>query len=303
MLKDRDIVEEMSTESISMNVDLFLSVLARDKSPATVATYRRALGVFTLWVDEQGGRVELSEIKLMEYPAYLRHQRKVRPNTLRTYVTALRQFFSFLAKRHSLFHDPAEKLKVKVDESADGRGILTDEEIRELYRVSKGEDLISQRDRAIMCCMLLEGLSETEVANCEYRDLENTIMGEELVVRGKGGKIRMLLNQQTFRCLIAYLNTRSEPIRPEDPLFLSHGPRESNKRLKVRTIRSRIRILLDRAGITRVEVSPQSLTHTSIYLLIKGGMSRETLRERVRPWRLYHRIDDLKSRGLIDPSF
>lgn len=128
-------------------------------------------------------------------------------------------------------------------------------------------------------------------------------MGVELVVRGKGGRLRVPMDSRTYKSIVAYLTSRAEYIRPIDPLFVSHGPRGQNERLKVRTVRARMRELLDRAGITRLDVSPQSLTHTSIYLLIQSGVARAELRQRTRPWRLFHRLNDLKAQGLIDASY
>ena len=196
-------------------------------------------------------------------------------------------------------------LNIKPDTSGEGkaRAILTKEEIKSLFEASKGEQIVKLRDRAILCCMLLEGITETEVSNCNYGDLEHTLMGEELRICGSGGPLCIPLDQRTYRSLTAYLTKRNETLRSQDPLFISHGPREVGERLKVRSVRSRMRVLLDRAKVLRTEVSPQSLSHTSIYLQILNGVTREQLRERTRPWRLFHRIEYLKSRGLIDPSY
>ena len=303
MLKDRPLVKTMTIDAILVRIDVFLSTIAKGKSPATVHTYKRALGIFTLWVDEQGGSIELSQKNLEEYPLYLKIQRRVSSKTAQTYLTALRQFFAFLSKEGLLQQNPVKDIKVKYQTPAKSRDILTKDEIKRLFEVSKGDELIQLRDRAILCCMLIEGLSEIEVSKCNYGDLENTLMGEELLTRGKGGHIRVPLDQRTYRSLMAYLAKREGQIRQKDPLFLSHGPRETDGRLKARTVRARMRSLLDRANIARSSVSPQSLSHTSILLQIQGGISREELRNRTRPWRLFHRIEDLKAKGLIDPSF
>ncbi len=303
MLDTHDLVDKLTTESVAVRIPLFLSSLKNVKSKSTLHTYEHALGVFARWIDEQGGTVELFQQKLQEYPQYLSQRRKVSTNTIRTYLAALRRFFIFLSKEGLLEHDPPTKIKIGSSKPAKSRDILTKDEIKSLFRVSIGNEPIELRDRAILCCMLNEGLSESEVSRTNYKDLEYTLMGEELLVRGKGGPMRALIAPQTYQSLDDYLTTREKPIQPNEPLFVSHGPRGRNERLKVRTIRSRMRVLLDRADITREEVTPLSLVHTSMYLLIQKGMTRQQLRERTRPWRLYHRLLDLKAKGLIDPSF
>ena len=301
--ENRDRAITLTTDAIAARVEHFLSSLAPEKSPATRQTYGRALGVFMLWVDEQGGEVQLSRESLQAYLMYLRRVRKVKDRTIQTYLTAVRQLFAFLTEKGLLQKDPAKDLTIKVSASAGSRGILTMAEVERLLQVSEFTDPINLRDRAILCCMLIEGLSEGEVVRCNYKDLEHTLMGEELVVRGKGGRLRVPLDPRTYKSIVAYLSCRVESIRFDGPLFVSHGPRGQNERLKVRTVRARMRVLLDRAGITSLDVSPQSLTHTSIYLLVQNGISRAELRQRTRPWRLFHRINDLKAQGLIDASY
>jgi len=302
--KDYNLVKKMTKDMILVRINFFLSILAQDKSPATVGTYRRALGVFMSWIDEQGESIELSQKNLEQFPLHLKLERRVTPSTVQTYLTALRKFFAFLVKQGLLDDDPVKNLRIKHETPAQSRDILTKEEIKSLFEVSRGEKVIELRDRAILCCMLIEGLSETEVSKCNYRDLEHTLMGEELRVIGKGSPMCVPLDQRTYRSLRAYLAKRSAPIKPKDPLFITHGPRgKLIERVTVRTVRSRMRGLLDRAKIIRPTVSPQSLAHTAIYLQIQNGISREDLKMRTRPWRFFGRINDLKAKGLIDPSY
>ncbi len=292
----------MTTDETQARIDFFLRTIEKEKSSATVETYRRVLGIFTLWVDELGGNMELSTENLEEFPVYLRLRRKVTPKTVQTYLTALRQFFAFLSREGLLRQNPAEELRIKSRVMVQSRDILTEKEIKRLFEASEGDGMVQMRDRAILCFMLLEGLSEVEVSKSNFGDLTNSLMGEDLLIRGKGGPMRIYLDPRTCQSLRAYLAER-EVLSQGDPMFVSHGPREIGERLKVRSVRGRMRMLLDRARIMRVSVSPQSLTHTSIYLQIQSGVSREELRRRIRPWRLFHRIQDLKAKNLIDPSF
>jgi len=106
MTTDQDLAKALSTDSLVIRVSLFLRVLAETKSEATVDTYKRALGVFTLWVDEHGGKLELSQENLEMFPVYLRNRRNVKIRTVNTYLTALRTFFAFLTKEGLLDENP-----------------------------------------------------------------------------------------------------------------------------------------------------------------------------------------------------
>ena len=268
--ENRDRANTLTTDAISARVEHFLSSLASEKSPATRKTYGRALGVFMLWVDEKGGRVQLSRASLEDYLLYLRRVRKVKDRTIQTYLTAVRQFFAFLSEKGLLQEDPSKGITVRVSGSAGSRGILTMDEVERLLQVTESFDPIDLRDRAILCCMLIEGLSEGETVRCNYKDLEHTLMGDELVVRGKGGRLRVPLDSRTYKSIVAYLSSRAEYIRFNDPLFVSHGPRGQNERLKVRSVRARMRVLLDQAGITRLDVSPTK-PDTYVYLSVDPG--------------------------------
>ncbi len=303
MNTNQALVKVLSTDTLVIRIDLFLREIAKTKSKATIDTYRRSLGIFTLWIDEQGGKLKLSQKNLEMYPVYLRDRRKVTVRTVDTYLNALRNFFAFLSKEGMLDENPAENLRPTEKVISKSRDVLTPDEVQRLLEISSGEDQVQIRDKAILLCMLLEGLSEDDIVKSNFGDIENTILGEELRIKTKGGPISIRLDQRTFKALSDYIAIRSGPIKLQDPLFITHHPRISDERISHRSVRSRMRILLNRAKITREDVSPKSISHTAILLHIHNGTSREDLRIRFRPWRLFYRIQDLKDKGLIDPSY
>jgi len=303
MTTDQDLAKALSTDSLVIRVSLFLRVLAETKSEATVDTYKRALGVFTLWVDEHGGKLELSQENLEMFPVYLRNRRNVKIRTVNTYLTALRTFFAFLTKEGLLDENSVKDLRLQEKGIANSRDILTSDEVNRLLEVSPDNDQILLRDRAILLCQLLEGMSESDIVKANYGDIENTIMGMEIKIRTKDGPISVSLDPRTFEAIQDYIATRTVPIEFQDPLYISHGPNVANERIKTRSVRSRMRIFLDRAKITREDITPKSLSYTAIYLHIHNGTSREDLRRRFPPWPLFYRIRDLKEKGLIDSSY
>jgi len=302
-MNEHALVQIFSTDTIVIRVELFLRVLSENKSISTVKTYGRALGIFTLWVDELGGRIELTQKNLELFPVYLRHRRKVTPRTVQTYLTALKKFFEFLSSEGLLQEDPAKDIKLKTKIPRNSRDFLTSDEIERILHVSKSKDQISLRDQAILLLMLLEGLAEGDISKCNYGDLENTLMGIELRIWTKSGPICIPLHSRTVTAITDYLATRERPSGNNTPLFCTHGSNMRDERITTRSVRSRMRILLDQANINREDISPQSLSYTAVYLQIQNGITREDLRTRHRPLILFRRIDSLKEKGLIDSSF
>ncbi len=302
-MNEHDLVKVFSTDTIIIRTELFLRDLSENKSAATVQTYGRALGIFALWVDELGGRIELTQKKLELFPVYLRQRRKVTPRTILTYLTALKKFFEYLSSVGLLEEDPAKDLKLKTRIHSTSRDFLTQDEIDRVLNVSLSDDPVPRRDQAIMLLMLLEGLTEGDITSCNYGDLENTLMGIELRIRTKSGPICIPLDSRTVTALNHYLTTRERPIANNAPLFCTHGSNIHDERISKRSVRSRMRIFLNQADITREDISPQSLSYTAVYLQIQNGISRDELRTRHRPLILFRRIESLKEKGLIDPSF
>ena len=100
-----------------------------------------------------------------------------------------------------------------------------------------------------------------------------------------------------------YLDTRGR-IRPEDPLFVSHGHRSEGERLNTRSVRSRINLQLKEAGIKRPGVSPHSLTHTDALIWLNDGMSLHEVKQRMRHGSLDTTMIYYKKQGLLkrDPD-
>ena len=141
-----------------------------------------------------------------------------------------------------------------------------------------------RRDTAITYLMVYAGLSEIEIVRADRADLDRTIFGDQLRIQGKG---RTKKDQQVpvdpivMEKLEQYLETIGR-MRPETPLFVSHGHRSEGERLNTRSVRSRITECLKRARIQRPGISPHSLTHTAPLIWLNQGMSVEEVKRRMR---------------------
>lgn len=255
----------------------------RTKSPETTGTYRRSLNSFIRYVEESGKPFQFSPAAVEAYKQSLEY-RGCSAVTVSTYLTALRRFCQYLVEIGVLSANPAANVRGNARPAEHSRDTLSAEEVAMLLEHLKGDTLIDQRDRAVVHAMLFAGLSEIELVRADVGDIDQTLMGSFLRVQGKGRaeKDRQVpLDAQVLRPVEQYLASRN-PVRPEEPLFTSHGHRSEGERLNPRTVRSRVNRLLRLAGLKRPGISPHSLTHTAPLLWLEQGMPVEEISRRMR---------------------
>lgn len=274
----------LSPAEVRQRIEDFTREYLRGKSPATVGTYRRSLAEFERWSARQSGPVALSRDSVVAYKTYLSAERGLHEVSISTYLTALRRLCQYLVDIGQLKENPARSVKGNRRPSAHSREVLTLRETEILVSGLKPSSQIEKRDAAIIFAMLFAGLSEIELIRSNVGDLEQTLMGWYLRVQGKGraGKDQQVpIDPPVMERIRVYLDTRGR-IRPEDPLFVSHGHRSEGSRLNTRSVRSRVNGYLSRAGIKRTGVTPHSLTHTAALLWLHGGLDISEVKKRMR---------------------
>lgn len=279
---------ELPLSEFQRLVKEFLEIYLKDKSKETVGTYRRSLNEFERWYVRGKGACRFRTSDIEEYKTYLMEEKGLHQVSVSTYLTAVRRLCQFMTDSGLLPENPAKSVKGNRRPAAHSRQFLTDDDIKQLLvAVDDGGDSseeISKRDRAIVHAMLFAGLSEIEIVRSNVQDLEQTLMGWYLRIQGKGHTVKdqqVPIDPHVMDALRLYLDTR-ERIRPEDPLFVSHGHRSEGKRLNTRSVRSRINNHLERAEIKRPGITPHSLTHTAALIWLNDGLSVEDVKKRMR---------------------
>jgi site-specific recombinase XerD len=291
----------ITTPELRRRIDDFIREYLREKSPATVGTYRRSLNEFERWFAQRQDRVRFSVADIAEYKEYLTETRGLHQVSVSTYLTALRRLCQYLADIGVLEENPAAKVKGNSRPTTHSRAVLSQAEIEALTGVATPGSVIERRDRSMIFMMLYAGLSEIELVRADVGDLEQTLMGWFLRVQGKGRSVKdqqVPLDAEVITAVQDYLDSRGR-IRPEDPLLVSHGHRSDGERLNTRSIRTRIRRYLDEAGITRPGISPHSLTHTAALIWLNGGMELEEVRRRMRHGTLETTMIYFRRQGLL----
>jgi integrase/recombinase XerC len=262
----------------------FVREYLQNKSPETVGTYRRTLNEFERYfaLRQESFRFRPSDVEA--YKQYLTLERGLREVSVSTYLTGLRRFCQYLVDTGLLQTNPAAGVKGNPRPSDHMRRALTHAEIARLKAVLETATVVDLRDRAIVLAMLHAGLSEIEIVRADVQDLEQTLVGWFLRVQGKGrtSKDQQVSVEETLAMAIEEYLRRRRHVRPEQPLFASHGPQSEGTRLLTRSVRSRVNRLLRLAGLKDEGVSPHSLTHTAPLLWLEAGLSLEEVRRRMR---------------------
>lgn len=279
---------ELPLSDFQRLVKEFLEGYLKDKSSETVGTYRRSLNEFERWFVRGKGACRFRTSDIEDYKTYLMEEKGLHQVSVSTYLTAVRRLCQFLTDTGLLPENPATSVKGNRRPASHSRQFLTDEDVAHLLAVlddpSDSAEEIAKRDRAIVHAMLFAGLSEIEIVRSNVQDLEQTLMGWYLRIQGKGHTVKdqqVPIDPPVMDALRLYLDTRDR-IRPEDPLFVSHGHRSEGKRLNTRSVRSRVNHHLERAGIKRDGITPHSLTHTAALIWLNDGLSVEEVKSRMR---------------------
>jgi len=296
---------ELSLRNLRDHLQAFQNDYLEDKSDETVGTYSRSLNSFQKWFVQQNN-FRFREDDVRDYKRYLMEERELSQVSVSTYLTALRRFCQYLTDIGELSENPAKGVKGNRRPDTHSRSVLTEKDIEKLEAVLGDATQIEKRDKAIVYLMLYAGLSEIEIVRANVEDLEHTLMGPVLRVQGKGREVKdqeAPLDEPVLKVLEDYLDTRDN-MHPEAPLFVSHGHRSDGKRLKTRSVRSRINNYLKKAEIKRKGVTPHSLTHTAALLWLNDGMPIEEVKERMRHGTLDTTMIYYKKQGLLkrDPE-
>ena len=295
----------LSLRELRDHLQAFQDDYLAEKSDETVGTYRRSLNSFEKWFVSTND-FAFTEDDVRRYKTYLMEERDLSQVSVSTYLTALRRFCQYLTDIGKLDANPATAVKGNRRPDTHSRSVLTEKDIEKLEEVLGTATQIDKRDNAIVSLMLYAGLSEIEIVRADVEDLEHTLMGPVLRVQSKGRTVKdqeAPLDEPVVEAVEAYLDTRDD-VHPEDPLFVSHGHRSDGKRLKTRSVRSRINGYLKDAGIKRKGVTPHSLTHTAALIWLNDGMPLDEVKQRMRHGTLDTTMIYYKKQGLLkrDPE-
>jgi site-specific recombinase XerD len=184
------------------------------------------------------------------------------------YLIAIRAFLKYLA-RQEIKSMPAEKIELaKVSQRQ--LDLITHDELIRLLNSPKGSDPKDLRDKAILELLFSTGLRVSELCSLNS-DID--LKSDELSVRGKGGKIRVVfLSDEAKTAVKKYLDARKDM---SDALFVQVGNEiGSNKKQK------------NNIAKEKLDVGP--LTRRSIERIVKQHAIKAGISKKVTPHVMRH---------------
>ncbi len=257
--------------------------IERGRSLKTVENYDHYLSRF-LDFTKNDNPANITDQSVREFRLWLNRQTtgdKKKPNdtlsrkTQNYYLIALRAFLKYIARKEvkSL---PAERIELaKVGERS--LDLITETELNRLLDSPKGGDLKDLRDRAILELLFSTGLRVSELCSLTA-DID--LSSDELSVRGKGGKVRVVFLSDTAKKAVRdYLIKRKDF---NDALFVQVG-------VEVRKNKE------DKENKNKNTLVTGALTKRSIERIVKQHAIKAGISKKVTP----HTIRHLFATGLL----
>ncbi len=267
-------------QPISRHLDAFLEMLAAERGAArnTLAAYRTDLGHFAAFAAAKGRALETADTTLIR--AYLADltETGMTPRTTARRLSALRQFYRFLVAEGVRSDDPCSV----VDSPRQGRLLpkaLSEAEVEALLaeaRRRKGAE--GRRLTALLEVLYATGLRVSELVSLSFAAVARD--PQLLVVRGKGGKERMVpLNEPARAALGAYRACRSRflPGGRESPWLFPSRAHEGH--LTRQRFAQMLKSLAADAEVDPRKVSPHVLRHAFASHLLDHGADLRSVQQ------------------------
>jgi len=189
-------------------------------SEDTAATYRREAEYFWNWcVERRLDPLSVTRHEVVAYRAYLL-QRYARASVLLK-LSAVRRFYEAAEARGHVAENPAAGVRGPAARKT-GVEYFSEAELDRIFRAVPRHAEQGRRDAAILGLMGLQGLRVVEVVRLDVEDLFTIDGMPHLRVTGKGGHVDLLPILPNLRHrILDYWRARTEPVRPNDPMFAS----------------------------------------------------------------------------------
>lgn len=245
-----------------------LALRAENKSAQTLRSYEAGVRRFLAFCDREGIVAALDKSTLNRFVADMLDT-GLADSTAVSRQLAVRRFSAWLAEEEEIEHDylagaKPPKLGVKVMPT------LSDEELVDLLRACKGNDLMARRDEALVRLMAESGCRIGEALGMTLVDVN--IRAQTVVLRkGKGGKQRTVsYGPSTARALDRYLRARRGHTLADTPLFWLGT---NGRGFKYEAAWAALNRRAEAAGIGRERLHPHMLRRTAASRWLAAGGS------------------------------
>lgn len=248
-----------------------------DAKPSSISTYKRQLKEFILWQTKYKITHPTRE-DILDYKEYLVDNKNLAALTVAGYLTAVRKLFAWLDNEKKYPHI-AKGIKSPKRKKGFKKDALSPEQVNKLLDSIDQRTLAGKRDFAMLNLMVRTGLRTIEITRATREDITVQAGSHVLWIHGKGRDSKdelVLLTSSTLDPIQKYIQARGK-VRNNDPLFVSHSPKNFGRRLTTRSVSRIVKDRLDAMGINDTRITAHSLRHTAITLsLLAGATPQET---------------------------
>ncbi len=260
--------------------DAFLEMMVAERgaSPNTYAAYRRDLEGFAEFAAASGACIENATGDLVRDFLRMNTRAGLAPATMARKLSVLRGYFAFLLGEGARRDDPC----AAIDAPRLGRHLprtLSEDEVGRILAMARDRDgFDGRRLTALIEILYATGLRVSELVALPLSALSRD--RRVLVVRGKGGKERMVpLGAPARRAIERYLADRGEAGRSDAPARFLFPGRAGPGHLGRSHFARLLKRLAAEAGIDAGRVSPHVLRHAFATHLVDHGADLRSVQQ------------------------
>jgi len=239
---------------------------SRGRSQATVEEYTERVRLFQ---DHYGKPADqMGEAEILGYQHFLLTEKKLKPNSVNTYNSALRFVFSVTLDRAINLN------KIPHVRHSRSLPILpTKEELGFLFYLA-GDSL---RNKALFMTIYGSGIRIGEAANLKVGDIDSD-KGRIFIRKGKGGRDRIVPVSEVARDFLSlFIGHRINHL--EEPVFQGAWAKGGGKAIRPEEISQRFHALLAKFGMSGLGRSTHAVRHSTATHLLDHGASIRHIQE------------------------
>ena len=286
-------------------VDAFLEMMAAERgaSPNTIEAYGRDLEEFAQFVVARGARIEVATADQVRDYLRMNSRKGLASATMARKLSVLRGYFAFLLGEGVRRDDPCAAM----DAPRLGRRLpktMSQDEVGRILAIARDRDgADGRRLTALLEILYATGLRVTELVTLPISALSRD--RRVLVVRGKGGKERMVpLGAPARRAIELYLADRGKVERSGAAVRFLFPGRSGPGHLSRSHFARLLKRLGTKAGIDPRRVSPHVLRHAFATHLVDHGADLRSVQQMlghadISTTQIYTHVADSRRKTLV----
>lgn len=258
-----------------------------DVSKDSKRTLAANIKAFTNWAGERAKDPDRQTI--LDFRQYLIEDKKLKPNTVKNYISTLRLLFAWMEKKsrkegYVPFQSPAEDIKTPKLPKGHARQPLSVWQIQQILELYEGKrDELSLRNKAMIALLACTGLRANSLRTVRIQDLKSVNGQMVLYYLGKGRidyDQYVKIPKQLAVLIKEYLQERfgDQPLDPNDWLFVSKAPNRKPNQLTQHAISLVVKNAMKSVGLDDSRYTCHSLRHSAATNnVILGGSLESTM--------------------------